>query len=98
MLVDRLWPRGLAKAAAPVDRWEKELAPSDALRRWSGHEAAKWAEFRRRYRAELRAQAGLAREAKRGRLCLLYAAKDERHNNAVVLAEYLRAARPASRS
>jgi uncharacterized protein YeaO (DUF488 family) len=97
VLVDRLWPRGLAKAKARVDHWAKDLAPSAALRRWFGHDPAKWPEFRRRYRAELRAHADavaeLARGARRGRVTLLYAASDERHNNAVVLAERMRPAR-----
>jgi uncharacterized protein YeaO (DUF488 family) len=95
VLVDRLWPRGLSKDKATIDRWEKDLAPSDELRRWFGHEPAKWAEFRKRYRAELKAHAGLVRElagtaAGRRHLTLLYAARDEQHNNAVVLAELLK--------
>ena len=95
VLVDRLWPRGLSKAKAKIDRWAKELAPSDELRRWFGHDAANWAEFRKRYRAELKANAGIVRElggvaAGRARLTLLYAARDKRHNNAVVLAELLK--------
>lgn len=102
VLVDRLWPRGLAKAGAKIDRWAKELAPSDGLRRWFGHDPAKWAEFRKRYRAELRASGTLVRDlagvaAGRRRLTLLYAAKDERHNNAVVLAELLKKRKPARR-
>jgi uncharacterized protein YeaO (DUF488 family) len=103
VLVDRLWPRGLARAKAKVDRWEKELAPSDELRRWFGHDPAKWAEFRKRYRAELSALTGLVRELAvvaggRGRLTLLYAARDERHNNAVVLAEVLKKRKRVSRA
>jgi uncharacterized protein YeaO (DUF488 family) len=94
VLVDRLWPRGLSKAKAKIDRWEKDLAPSDELRRWFGHETARWAEFRKRYRDELKSQADALRElraaARRGRVTLLYAAHDEEHNNAVVLAELLK--------
>lgn len=91
VLVDRLWPRGLSKKKAAVDRWEQELAPSDALRRWFAHDAKKWSEFRRRYFAELDAQpAGLdALRAMHGRVTLLFAARDEEHNNAVALKEYL---------
>jgi uncharacterized protein YeaO (DUF488 family) len=94
VLVDRLWPRGLAKDKAKIDRWAKELSPSDELRRWFGHDPARWAEFQKRYRAELKASGGLVRELAslaggRERLTLLYAAKDEQHNNAVVLAELL---------
>jgi uncharacterized protein YeaO (DUF488 family) len=94
VLVDRLWPRGLSKAKAKIDRWEKDLAPSDGLRRWFGHDPAKWADFRKRYSQELRASAKhvrqLGTETRRGRVTLLYAARDERHNNAVVLAEVLK--------
>lgn len=93
VLVDRLWPRGVTKDGAHLDRWEKELAPSDELRRWFAHDPEKWPEFRRRYRAELSVQAALlhelAQESKKGRVTLLYAAKDEEHNNAVVLKEML---------
>jgi uncharacterized protein YeaO (DUF488 family) len=93
ILVDRLWPRGLAHERARVDRWMKELAPSDALRRWFGHDPAKWAEFKRRYFRELAAQpeavAALAALARRRRITLLYAAADERHNNAITLKAYL---------
>ncbi|WP_136525640.1 DUF488 domain-containing protein [Geomonas ferrireducens] len=93
ILVDRLWPRGVKKEAAHLDRWEKDLAPSDDLRRWFAHDPEKWPEFRRRFREEL-ADKGtllheLARQAGKGRVTLLYAAKDEEHNNAVVLKELL---------
>ena len=103
VLVDRLWPRGLSKAKAKIDRWAKELAPSHELRRWFGHDPARWAEFRKRYWAELKANAGLVRElagvaAGRARLTLLYAARDERHNNAVVLAEMLKKRNGARRA
>jgi uncharacterized protein YeaO (DUF488 family) len=65
ILVDRLWPRGLTKERAKVDLWMKEIAPSDALRKWFGHEAEKWAEFARRYRSELTKKKDLLREVKR---------------------------------
>lgn len=94
VLVDRLWPRGLKKDAAKVDQWLKDLAPSDALRKWFGHEPAKWAEFRKRYFAELGGKADelaeLRKLARKGAVMLLYGAKDEEHNNAVALQEYLR--------
>ncbi|WP_333582224.1 DUF488 domain-containing protein [Methanoculleus bourgensis] len=93
ILVDRLWPRGLSKAKAKVDRWEKDLAPTTELRRWFGHDPAKWEEFLQRYRAELEgkeeALARLRREANDGTVTLLYAAKDEEHNNAVALKRYI---------
>ncbi|QWV95524.1 DUF488 domain-containing protein [Geomonas oryzisoli] len=93
VLVDRLWPRGLSKDKAQLDRWDKELAPSDQLRRWFGHDPEKWLEFRERYCKELAGQGALLKDlaelAARGTLTLLYAAKDEEHNNAVVLKELL---------
>lgn len=91
--MDRLWPRGISKAAARIDYWAKVIAPSAALRQWYGHDPAKWKEFRRRYFAELRANpVGLAelREHLRGRtVTLLYSSKEERLNNATALCEYL---------
>jgi len=91
ILVDRLWPRGLSKRAAAVDQWTKELGPSDELRKWFGHDPARWREFRRRYLSELRGQrvtlAALARKGKREAVTLLFAARDTEHNNAVVLKE-----------
>ncbi|MDR7556542.1 MAG: DUF488 family protein [Armatimonadota bacterium] len=96
VLVDRLWPRGLSKARARIDHWYRDLAPSDALRRWFGHDPARWDEFRRRYREELVAAGrweqvrALAAQARRQTVTLLFAAKDIRHNNAVALAEILR--------
>ena len=93
LLVDRLWPRGLSKERARVDRWLKEIAPSDELRRWFGHDPAKWPEFRTRYLDELKARRPLLDEvshlAKKQLVTLLYAARDEEHNNAVVLKELL---------
>ena len=94
VLVDRLWPRGLTKERAKVDLWLKEIAPSAELRKWFGHDPAKWEEFKRRYSAELRANAEpvaqLKAEAKKGPLTLVYGAKDEEHNDAVVLMEWLK--------
>ena len=93
MLVDRLWPRGVAKEKARIDKWQKDLAPSDGLRRWFGHDPRKWEEFKRRYRQELRPKTEelreLAWQARHGTVTLLYAARDEDHNNAVVLKEAL---------
>lgn len=94
VLVDRLWPRGLRKENAALTLWLKEVAPSPELRKWFGHDPARWAEFSRRYRAELahndEAVAKAADLAKRGPLTLLYAAHDVAHNHALVLAAYLR--------
>jgi len=93
ILVDRLWPRGVSKARAGVDWWLKEVAPSDELRRWFGHDPARWEEFQARYRRELEAQRPLLEElrglAARETITLLFAAKDEEHNNAVLLKELL---------
>ncbi len=92
-LVDRLWPRGLSKGAAGGIGWLKEVAPSDALRRWFAHDPLKWNEFRRRYAEELDAKpeawAPLLRAAEHGPLTLLFAAKNEQANNAVALKIYL---------
>jgi len=93
LLVDRLWPRGLTKEKASVDLWLKEIAPSTELRKWFSHDPTKWAEFRTRYLAELRGNAEqlarLKQEAAKGTTTLLYGAKDEDHNEAVVLLELL---------
>jgi uncharacterized protein YeaO (DUF488 family) len=92
ILIDRLWPRGLSKQDAEIDLWLKEIAPSSELRQWFGHEPQKWEEFRRRYKKELEENEQvqeLVRLAKQEDLTLLYAAKDEKHNNAVVLREFL---------
>jgi uncharacterized protein YeaO (DUF488 family) len=93
ILVDRLWPRGLTKAESSVDLWLKDIAPSAELRRWFGHEPAKWQEFRSRYRAELREKLDLMvsvkERAEDGMVTLLYAAKDEKHNHALILLEQL---------
>jgi uncharacterized protein YeaO (DUF488 family) len=93
ILVDRLWPRGLAKEKAKIDLWLKEIAPSAALRTWFGHDPDKWTEFKKRYRAELKKndeQVAILKAAmKKGPVTLIYAAKDEEHNNAVVLRDVL---------
>ncbi len=96
VLVDRLWPRGLRKDKADIALWAKDLAPSDALRRWFGHKPERWEEFEKRYRDELAApeaqqQVDAIRAlARKGHVTLLYAAHDEAMNNAVVLRNYLR--------
>ncbi len=91
VLVDRLWPRGLTKEKARVDLWLKEIAPSTELRRWFGHDPAKWTEFKRRYRAELKGNkeqvARLKDEMEKGPVTLLYGAGDAELNEAVVLLE-----------
>jgi uncharacterized protein YeaO (DUF488 family) len=95
VLVERLWPRGLRKADAHIAEWLKDVAPSNELRRWFGHEPSKFPEFRVRYRRELRGEPArtalgeLARRAARGTVTLIYSAHDEVHNNAVVLAREL---------
>lgn len=94
VLVDRLWPRGLSKSDAQLGDWCKQVAPSDELRSWFGHRTEHFAEFRRRYRAELEGSEGLA-ELRRilrahDAVTLLYGARDAEHNQAVVLLEYLR--------
>ena len=93
ILVDRLWPRGIRKEA--VDLWLKDVAPSDDLRNWFHHEEPRWSEFRSKYRKELAANKDAVaelRKAAKGNATLLYGARDEKHNQAVVLAEYLKRA------
>ncbi len=94
VLVDRLWPRGVRKEVAALTLWLKEISPSPELRRWFGHDPARWPEFIRRYRAELAANtsalARLGELAKAGRVTLLYGARDTAHNHARVLADALR--------
>jgi uncharacterized protein YeaO (DUF488 family) len=89
ILVDRLWPRGIRKSDAVIDLWVKSLAPSTALRKWFAHAPARWPEFRRRYAAELRGHraelADLRARARRSPVTLVFAARDELHNDAVVL-------------
>ncbi len=95
ILVDRLWPRGLSKTLARVDLWIKEIAPSEDLRKWFAHDVKKWSAFRAKYEEELKANYESVKalknlEKEKGTLTLLYAAKDERHNNAIVLLDVLR--------
>ena len=93
ILVDRLWPRGLSKRKARIDRWCRDAAPSTELRRWFNHDHAKWDEFKRRYFAELDGRRSIIEtiraEATRGTLTLLFATKDGEFNNASALREYL---------
>ncbi len=95
ILVDRVWPRGISKERARIAEWRKDLAPSTSLRKWFGHEPSRWAEFCRRYRAELvRSGIGdelqkLARFSRKRTITLVYGAADEEHNQAVVLKELL---------
>lgn len=92
-LVDRLWPRGLRKVDAHLDAWLREAAPSSELRRWFGHDPARWEEFQRRYFGELAAQstvlAQLRAAAQAGTVTLLYSARDEHHNQAAALKTFL---------
>jgi uncharacterized protein YeaO (DUF488 family) len=93
VLVDRLWPRGLKRKAAHIDLWLKDIAPSDQIRRWFGHEPVRWTEFQARYIKELASHEPPWREllvlSRQGRVTLLYAAKDTQRNNAVVLKAFL---------
>ena len=93
ILVDRLWPRGVRKSDAAIDQWLKHLAPSTALRKWFGHDAARWPEFRRRYAGELRAHSDVLKQlralARKGPVTLVYSARDKAHNDAVALKEVL---------
>ncbi len=96
VLIDRLWPRGVSKAKAHLDAWEKDIAPSRELREWYGHDPAKWPEFRRRYTLELRAPGAkgvlddLVRRAKRGRVTLVYASKAADISDVAVLEQLLK--------
>ncbi|MEO6859325.1 MAG: DUF488 family protein [Solirubrobacteraceae bacterium] len=93
VLVDHVWPRGVSRERARLDDWARELAPSDELRTWFSHVPERFEEFRKRYRRELAVQPELLeklREASNGRLTVVYAARDREHNNAAVLAEFLR--------
>lgn len=93
ILVDRLWPRGLTKEKAAVDLWLKEIAPSTELRKWFGHDPGKWKSFRGRYETEIRHKGDLIKvlkqKAKEGTITLIYGARDERHNEALVLKQFL---------
>lgn len=94
ILIDRLWPRGLSKENAKIDLWLKDISPSTELRAWFNHDPKKWSEFQKRYISELdnnkEATKVLRTQLKSGPVTLVYAAKDEQHNNAVVLAEYFK--------
>ena len=100
ILVDRLWPRGISRDKARIDVWIKDVAPSNELRTWFHHDPDKWPEFVKRYRAELKASTAVLRElqdaAEHGAITLLYSAKDEKHNNAVVLRDVLARKRGAT--
>jgi uncharacterized protein YeaO (DUF488 family) len=93
VLVERLWPRGLTKERAAVDLWLKDVAPSPELRKWFGHDPARWEQFQERYRRELRKQEDavqlLKQKAKQGSVTLVYAARDEEHNGALALKRFL---------
>ena len=93
VLVDRLWPRGVSKAEAKLDLWLKDIAPSDELRKWFGHDPERWEEFQKRYREELKDKGEEVAELKKllvkDKVTLLYGAHDEKHNNAVALAAWL---------
>ena len=92
ILVDRLWPRGISKEAASLDLWMKDIAPSDALREWFGHDPKRWRAFKSKYLKEINgteALKQLSQMAKGGNITLVYAAKDEQHNNAVALSEII---------
>ncbi|MGD0387799.1 MAG: DUF488 family protein [Tepidisphaeraceae bacterium] len=93
ILVERLWPRGLTKARAAVDLWLKDLAPSPDLRKWFGHDPARWKQFKQRYWKELNSKPEavelLASKARRGIVTFVYAARDREHNGALALKEFL---------
>jgi uncharacterized protein YeaO (DUF488 family) len=93
VLVERLWPRGLTKERAAVDVWLKDVAPSPELRKWFGHDPARWEQFQERYRQELREKKDavqfLKQRGKEGTVTLVYAARDEDHNGALALKRYL---------
>ena len=93
ILVDRVWPRGIAKDDLQIDAWLKDLAPSTGLRKWFGHDPAKWAEFKKRYARELEQRSEaleeLVEKARAGHVTLVFGAKDTEHNNAVALREIL---------
>ena len=93
ILVERLWPRGITKAGAKIDAWRKDAAPSAELRKWFGHDPVKWKEFEKRYWDELRhnppAVEALREHVKNGAVTFVYAARDEKHNGALALREFL---------
>ena len=93
VLVERLWPRGVTKERAAVDLWLKDVAPSPELRKWFGHDPARWEQFQERYQKELRKQEEavqlLKQKGKEGTVTLVYAARDEEHNGALALKRFL---------
>jgi len=94
VLVDRLWPRGVSKQKAALDLWMKDIGPSTELRQWFGHDPAKWAGFQKKYREELKGKNEMLDELRNlakdnGQLTLLYGARDQEHNEAVIIAELL---------
>lgn len=93
ILVDRVWPRGVSRQDLEIAAWEKDLAPSKDLRKWFGHDPEKWDDFREAYFSELDKRCDavdrIAGQVREGRVTLIYGAKDERHNNAVALKDYL---------
>jgi uncharacterized protein YeaO (DUF488 family) len=93
ILIDRLWPRGITKERAAIDQWMKDISPSTELRKWFGHDPARWGEFRRRYAQEVRQNADLIDQlrsfARQGAITLVYSARDEKHNDAVELRELI---------
>ena len=93
VLVERLWPRGLTKEQAAVDLWLKDVAPSPKLRKWFGHDPSRWTLFKQRYRKELRSKTddidALRRKTRSGKVTMIYAARDEEHNGALVLKEFI---------
>lgn len=97
ILVDRLWPRGLTKEKAHVDLWLKNIAPSVELRKWFSHDPKKWKSFRGRYETEIRSKQDLIkvlkRKAREGTITLIYGARDEKHNEALVLKQFLEKSR-----
>ena len=97
ILVDRLWPRGLTKEKASVDLWLKEIAPSTQLRKWFAHDPDKWKSFRGRYETEIRRNDDLIKvlrdKAREGTVTLIYGARDEKHNEALVLKQFLERSR-----
>lgn len=95
VLVDRIWPRGVSKEEAQIDEWLKDIAPSTELRKWFGHDPEKWGEFQKKFKAEIRDNKAALNQLKsivkeHSTVTLVYAAKDEEHNNAVVLQKMLR--------
>lgn len=95
VLVDRLWPRGISKKALPIDEWAKDVAPSTQLRRWFHHDPERWTEFKKRYGKELAENAEATKKllavAAKKHVTLIYGARDEEHNDAIVLRDFLTA-------